>query len=299
MIGDYNVPAREVPLGGLRQLTVHRTLPSRGLPTIGPWCFVDHFGPTTATMTVLPHPHTGLQTVTWPITGRIRHRDSLGSDVVLEPGELNLMTSGDGVSHSEFSVVDDGPADMHGIQLWVALPDAARLGPAAFEHHPDLPRVVGQGWQATVLVGEFAGERSKATLFSPAIGAEVRLQPGSHRLPVSPAFEHGILAVDADLTVEGERVEHRSLRYLAPGRESVEVHADQSTIIMLLGGEPFEEELVMWWNFIGRTHEDVAQAREDWQAQAARFGHVDGHDGAIIPAPPMPDLRLRPRRRQM
>ncbi|RLV55711.1 pirin family protein [Aeromicrobium phragmitis] len=300
MIGDHTIPAREVPLGGIRQLTVHRTLPSRGLPTIGPWCFVDHFGPTSSTMTVLPHPHTGLQTVTWPITGRIRHRDNLGSDVILEPGELNLMTSGDGVSHSEFSVVDDDlPADMHGIQLWVALPDAARHGPAAFEHHPDLPRAEGQGWRATVLVGDFGGVRSGATVHSPALGVELRLQPGTHDLPVAPAFEHGVLAVDAELIVAGETLAHRDLRYLAPGRDTIRIEVEQAAIVMLLGGEPFEEELVMWWNFIGRTHEEVARAREDWQAQAARFGHVDGHDGAVIPAPPMPDVRLRPRRRLM
>ncbi len=295
MIGDHTIAAREVPLGGLRQLTVHRTLPSRSLPTIGAWCFVDHFGPTDEAMTVLPHPHTGLQTVTWPVSGEIRHRDSLGSDVVLKPGELNLMTSGDGVSHSEFSV--DAAEPMHGIQLWVALPDADRRGRAGFEHHADLPRVEGEGWQATVLVGEFVGGRSAATVYSPLMGAEVRLEAGTHVLPLDPAFEHGLLAVDSPLTIEGEQVEHRLLRYLAPGRDQVEVSIQGPATVMLLGGEPFEEELVMWWNFIGRTHEDIVRAREDWQAGAARFGHVEGHDGQVIPAPPMPDLRLRPRRR--
>ncbi|WP_293782164.1 pirin family protein [uncultured Aeromicrobium sp.] len=300
MIGDVTIPAREVPLGGLRQLLVHRTLPSRDLPTIGPWCFVDHFGPTSATMTVLPHPHTGLQTVTWPINGRIRHRDSLGSDVILEPGELNLMTSGDGVAHSEFSVIeDDAPTDLHGVQLWVALPDTARHGPAAFEQHRDLPRLEGPGWRATVLVGEFAGTRSRATLFSPAVGVELRLEPGSHLLPVSSAFEHGVLAIDGDLTVEGQQLGHRNLRYLAAGRDTVSLTVERAAIVMLLGGERFEEDLVMWWNFIGRTHEEIVRARADWEAGSARFGHVDGHDGAIIPAPLMPDLRLKPRRRRL
>ena len=126
---DRLIEPREVPLGGIRALNVWRTLPHRDLPTVGAWCFVDHFGPTEETMTVLPHPHTGLQTVTWPLSGEVRHRDNLGSDVVLRPGELNLMTAGDGVAHSEFSV--GGPGIMHGIQLWVALPDGPRTGPAA------------------------------------------------------------------------------------------------------------------------------------------------------------------------
>ncbi len=299
MIGDHTIPTREVPLGGLRQLTVHRTLPSRALPTIGAWCFVDHFGPTDEAMTVLPHPHTGLQTVTWPLSGEIRHRDSLGSDVVLRPGELNLMTSGDGVSHSEFSVDSPAGEQMHGVQLWVALPDADRRGPAGFDHHAELPRIEADGWSATVLIGEFGGRRSAATVFSPLVGVELRLRAGTHELPLDPSFEHGLLAVDAPIAVDGVGVDHRLLRYLAQGRERVEIAAETDTTVMLLGGEPFEEELVMWWNFIGRTHEDIVRAREDWQEQAARFGHVDGHDGQIIPAPPMPELRLRPRRRRL
>src|SRR4029079_14332823 len=127
---DRIIEPREVPLGGIRALNVWRTLHHRELPTVGAWCFIDHFGPTDDVMTGLPHPHTGLQTVTWPLSGEVRHRDNLGSDVVLRPGELNLMTAGDGVSHSEFSVGE--PGLMHGVQRWVALPDGPRSGPAAF-----------------------------------------------------------------------------------------------------------------------------------------------------------------------
>ena len=137
MTGDLLLEPREVPLGGVRGLTVHRTLPHRDLPTVGAWCFVDHFGPTREAMKVLPHPHTGLQTVTWPLAGDIRHRDNLGSDVVLRPGELNLMTSGDGVSHSEFSVGDD--TMMHGLQLWVALPDGIAGRPGSVRAPPRPP----------------------------------------------------------------------------------------------------------------------------------------------------------------
>lgn len=297
MTSDLTLGAREVPLGGLRGLTVHRTLPQRGFPTVGAWCFVDHFGPTTHPMAVLPHPHTGLQTVTWPLAGEIRHRDSLGSDVVLKPGELNLMTSGDGVSHSEFSV-GDPDAPMHGIQLWVALPSGALAGPAGFEHHPDLPVAEGDGWTAKVLLGEVAGAVSPAMTYTPIVGAEVRVDPGFTRLPLRPDFEHAILAVDGPVVVDGEDVAHRELRYLAPGRSEVGLQVRAGTTLLLIGGEPFEEELVMWWNFIGRSHEDIVAARDDWERAAERFGHVDGHGAQVIPAPPLPQVRLTPRRRE-
>lgn len=295
-LDDLTLEAREVPLGGVRGITVHRTLPHRGLPTVGPWCFVDHFGPTREQMRVLPHPHTGLQTVTWPLVGEIRHRDTLGSDVVLRPGELNLMTSGDGVAHSEFSAGDRTDA-MHGLQLWVALPDAHRSGRAGFEHHPDLPRAGGDGWTATVLMGSFDTTESPATTYSPMVGAELRVRAGVATIPLRPDFEHAILAVDGEVMVGGTEIRHRQMRYLAPGRSEVTLHTPAATTLLLIGGVPFEEELVMWWNFIGRTHEDIVQARRDWEAGSDRFGVVPGHDGETIPAPPMPDLRLKPRRR--
>ena len=298
MNGDLLLEPREVPLGGVRGLTVHRTLPHRGLPTVGAWCFVDHFGPTRDPMTVLPHPHTGLQTVTWPFAGDIRHRDNLGSDVVLRPGELNLMTSGDGVSHSEISV--GRHMMMHGLQLWVALPEGSRTGPAAFEHLPELPRTGGDGWRAIVLVGRLADTESPATTYSPIVGAELTLGAGAAAtVPLQPEFEHAVLAVDGPVRVGGYDVTHRQMQYLAPGRDSVQLEAARDTTVVLIGGTPFTESLVMWWNFIGRSHDDIVQAREDWAEAAERFGTVEGHDGQVIPAPPLPKVRLTPRRRRV
>lgn len=298
-VRDRLVESRIVPLGGVRGLSVHRTLPLRGLPTVGPWCFVDQFGPTFSRMEVMPHPHTGLQTVTWPLLGEIRHRDSRGSDVVLKPGELNLMTSGDGVSHSELSV-STKPTVMHGIQLWVALPNSRRLGPSNFEHHAKLPRVDGEGWHATVMLGELEGAKSPATTYSPIVGAELRLRAGRSRIPLEAGFEHAILAVDGMAIVdENVDVGHREMYYLAPGRREVTIDVRTDTIVLLIGGEPFTEQLLMWWNFIGRTHEDIVEARNDWEAESERFGFVDGHDGVRIPAPPMPNVRLTPRRRTL
>ncbi|WP_084102193.1 pirin family protein [Demequina sp. NBRC 110051] len=297
--------AREVPLGGLRAMSVQRVLPSRDLPTIGAWCFVDRFGPQRVTMTVDPHPHTGLQTVTWPLTGRIRHRDTLGSDTVLDVGQLNLMTAGDGVAHSEYSLgAEDDLLDA--LQLWIALPERSRAGDADFETHTFLPRLTlpslhGADAVVTVVMGAFAGTRSPATTHTPLVGAQVSLTAGSVvDLPLDPAWEHGLVHVDGDVTVESGEITmpERGLIYLGDRRERVRVSAATDATLFVLGGEPFAEDIVMWWNFIGRTHEDIATARDDWEARSERFGEVAGHGDVRIPAPPLPGVRLTPRRRR-
>ncbi len=290
--------SRDVPLGGVRGITVHRTLPHRSRPTIGAWCFVDHFGPTDARMNVLPHPHIGLQTVTWPIEGRIRHRDSLGNDVVLRPRELNLMTSGDGVSHSELSADDD---PMHGVQLWVALPNERRLGAADFQHVAELPTVGGPGWEALVLVGELAGATSPAVVHTPLVGAQITLDGGEVELDLRADFEHALLMLDGEVEVDGTLVEHRDLRVLADDADRVRLRpvGDGPRTVLLLGGVPFTEDLVMWWNFIARDHDEIEAAREAWEAEpvGGRYGRVEGHGEDFIPAPELPHVRLRPRRR--
>jgi len=294
--GSRVLPEREVPLGGLRSMMVRRTLPHRELPTVGAWCFVDHFGPERTSMNVLPHPHTGLQTVTWPFAGRIRHRDSLGNDVMLRPGELNLMTSGNGVAHSEVSL-DDAQL-LHGLQLWVALPDSARNGPATFDHHALLPSIERDKLKATILVGEFLGSKSSAATHSPLVAVELRLAAGVADLPLKAEFEHALMLVDGTVAVEGSPVDRGPLLYLPPGATSLQVSSSLGAHLVLLGGEPFDEELVMWWNFIGRSHDEIVQARDQWESGDARFGHVAGHADERIPAPALPGVRLRPRKRR-
>lgn len=280
---------RAVPLGGPRAMEVERVLPQRGLPTVGAWCFLDAFGPADSAMRVLPHPHTGLQTVTWPLAGEIRHRDSLGSDVIVRPGQLNLMTAGRGVSHSEISV-SDGP--LHGLQLWVALPSSHADTEPAFEQHVSLPGFSAPGLSATVLMGALGDAVSPATAHTPLVGADLTVtEPAS--VPLRRDFEHAVLAV-TPLTVAGVPVPKGHLLYLGTGRASVDLTPGRA---FLLGGEPFPDELVMWWNFVGRGHDEIATARADWQAAADRFGTVAGHDGARIPAPDLPGVRLTPRRR--
>ena len=284
--------SRSVPLGGLRAMHVDRVMPQRGLPTVGAWCFLDAFGPHDAEMRVLPHPHTGLQTVTWPLAGEIHHRDSLGTDAMVRPGQLNLMTAGRGVSHSEFSV-STGP--LHGLQLWIALPaDRATMAPA-FEQHVDLPVYAGAGVTATVLMGSMGGLSSPATTHTRLVGADLVIS-GDAVLPLRPEHEHAVLAV-TPLKVAGTSLRKGQLLYLGTGRSSVELFAADGRAL-LLGGEPFPDELVMWWNFVGRDHDEIASARADWEAADERFGFVAGHDGARIPAPDLPGVRLTPRRRR-
>jgi redox-sensitive bicupin YhaK (pirin superfamily) len=282
---------RAVPLGGLRAMQVDRVLPQRGLPTVGAWCFIDSFGPGDATMRVLPHPHIGLQTVTWPLAGEIHHRDSLGHDVVVRPGQLNLMTAGRGVSHSEFSVSE---GTLHGLQLWVALPaERADMAPA-FEQHTSPPAFEAPGVTGAVLVGTLDGVTSPATVHTPLVGADLTVT-STATVPLDPAHEHAVLVVTGTPTVAGAPAPRGHLVYLGTGRPAVTI--DGPARVMLLGGEPFPDELVMWWNFVGRSHDEIAAARADWEAAADRFGHVTGHDGATIPAPDLPGIRLRPRTR--
>ena len=295
---------REVPLGGPRAMVVRRTLPHRDLRTIGAWCFLDDYGPQaiagTPGMQVPPHPHTGLQTVTWLLDGEVHHQDSLGSDALVRPGALNLMTAGRGISHAETSPVG-ATGTLRGLQLWVALPARDRDTVPAFAHHADLPRVEGDGIDVTVLLGAVAGSASPATVFTPIVGAEVVLAPGARSaLPLESGFEHGLLALSDGLTVDGESLDRASLEHLAPGLRQVVLGAGpDGGRLLLLGGEPFDEELLMWWNFVARSHEEVVEAREEWTAAvggaATRFGQVTGYDGPSLPAPALPTSRLRPR----
>ena len=301
--------AREVPLGGVRAMSVRRALPQRDLPLVGAWCFLDRFGPQVTRMRVEPHPHIGLQTVTWPFQGDVRHRDSIGSDVMVRRGALNLMTSGAGISHSEYSRGEDA-APLDALQLWVALPETRRHGVPAFEQHSVLPEVVlsaesGADGAAAVVLGEFAGVASPATTYTPIVGAEVRVPAGSRlRLPLRAEWEHALVGIDGDLAVhtgtDGDiDLDDAHLLYLGLRRGHIDVSSAGGATLFLLGGEPFEDDIVMWWNFVARTHEEIVEAREAWEAGGERFGHVVDHGDERIPAPPLPAVRLTRRRRRV
>lgn len=296
------IEPREVPLGGYRAITVRRTLPSRGRAFIGAWCFVDHYGPERVPMDVAPHPHTGLQTVSWLLSGEIEHRDSLGTVATVRPGEVNLMTAGSGICHSEVSVpATAGDVLLHGMQLWVALPEAARRRAPAFENH-HCPSIDLGAATVRVFVGSIPGVGSSpVSVYSPLVGAEVTLPAHSHvDLPSEADFEHEILADCGPLEVDGERVAHGQLLHRDPGARVLRLATgDQPATALVLGGVPFEEEVIMWWNFLGRSHDEIETFAREWNAGADRFGSVEGYVPASeglsrIPAPTMPPGRLLP-----
>jgi len=318
-VGVEVLTGRDVPLGGPRAMRVRRTLPQRARSLIGAWCFADHYGPDDVTqgpgMNVPPHPHTGLQTVSWLFAGQVEHRDSLGTHALVRPGELNLMTSGHGICHSEVSTAETGV--LHGVQLWVALPDSRRNGPRDFQHYVP-PAVALDGATARVFLGTLAGQRSPVpagqrspaaagqqspvATFTPLLGAEITLEPRARlALPTDPGFEHGVLVDAGPVSLSGTRLERTELGYLPPGSATLQLVnlADEPARILLLGGAPFEEDIVMWWNFVGRSHEEIATYRSAWEAELDQFGAVTGYAGTLqrLPAPALPNIRLKPRSR--
>lgn len=314
---------RAVPLGGLGDLTVRRGLPQRRRPMIGAWCYLDHFGPVEVSgadrtartsgangssaateddsnpgpaMVLPPHPHVGMQSLTWLFAGEVEQRDSLGNQVLVRPGEVALLTAGHGASHSEVCTGGDGL--LHGVQLWAALPSRSRHCEPALDRHVVTP-VRGPGWEARVFAGSAFGARSPVPTSTPLLGAELMLAPGrTLEFAVDPEFEHGLL-VDTGRVVVGEDVlGEGDLGYLAPGGHRVTVTCEDEARLLLLGGPPFGERLVMWWNFVLRGHEEVVVARAEWEqpgTRAARFGTVGGQPLPPVEAPPLPGVRLRPR----
>ncbi|MEV5981498.1 pirin family protein [Streptomyces sp. NPDC052114] len=289
---------RRVQLG--EGTEVRRLLPNLGRRMIGAWAFVDHYGPDDIAdepgMQVPPHPHMGLQTVSWLHEGEVLHRDSTGSLQTIRPRELGLMTSGRAISHSEESPKSHARF-LHGAQLWVALPDAHRHTAPLFEHHADLPKATAPGLEATVILGDLDGATSPGTAYTPIVGADLTLSAGAEaRLPLVPDFEYGVLSMSGEVHVDGVPVLPGSMLYLGCGRRELPLRAASDASIMLLGGEPFEEELIMWWNFIGRSQDDITQARKDWMS-GSRFGDVKGYDGGRLDAPELPPVPLKARGR--
>jgi redox-sensitive bicupin YhaK (pirin superfamily) len=232
-----------------------------------------------------PHPHIGLQTVTWLTQGEVLHRDSLGSEQLLRAGELNLMTAGHGVAHAEESP-SGAVGTQEGIQLWVAQPEATRNGPAAFHHHGDLPEVELGGGLAVVLVGSYGGEVSPAAVATPLVGLELTVRTRTS-LALDPGFEHAVIVIDGGVRIDGEVLEPGFLGFLGTGRDDLDLDPVVPTRAMLLGGAPFDEHLEMWWNFVGRDREELHEAYASWVEDDGRFGTVDSHLARVLAhAPP-------------
>jgi redox-sensitive bicupin YhaK (pirin superfamily) len=272
---------------------VRRALPRRERRTVGAWCFVDHMGPAMVTepetMGIGPHPHTGLQTVTWLLSGELRHRDSLGSEQVIKPGQLNLMTAGNGIAHAEEA--NDFRGTFQGVQLWVAQPEATRHGTSAFEHHAELPRFELAHGEAAVLVGSAGGVQSPARRDTDHIGIDLSLAAGHSDLELDPRHEHALVVFEGAVWVggvsDGTVVEPGHLAYLGSGRDELAVTARGPARALLIGGTPFESPIVMWWNFVARSHDEVTAAQQAWNADDGRFGTVESVlDRIPSPTPP-------------
>lgn len=285
---QQKIVTRNARLG--EQLEIKRALPTRERRMIGAWCFLDHFGPLVLKsgheFDVAPHPHIGLQTFTWILEGEILHRDSLGSKQLIKPGQVNLMTAGKGISHSEESVVPD--SELHGVQLWIALPDAIRHMEPNFLHYPELPVVHDDGLAIQVMVGDFAHVTAPTKVYSPLIGLDIRAQKQTKtRLQLRPDFEYGILPLSNDIKVEDTDIDQQTFLYLGCGRSEVELIAPQDARFLLIGGEPFTEEILIWWNFVARSKQEIIEATNLWN-KGTYFGEVKGALGKPIPAPIMP-----------
>ncbi len=296
MTAIERITSRKVPLGGPRAMTVHRTLPHRQRPTIGAWCFADHYGPDELTMDVAPHPHTGLQTVSWLFEGEIQHDDAGDHHALVRPGDLVIMTAGHGISHSEVSQ----STRLHGVQLWTVLPEEHRDSERRLDTY-HVPRTTLDCGYAHVFLGSLLGQESPVQTFTPLLGAEIVLDPGAQLpLELNPAFEHGVLVDSGRIDVAGVHIAPTELAYMGIGEQQCTISntGDTPARIVVLGGEPFEEPFVMWWNFIGRSHEEIEQYREQWQNQDARFGSFEGYRGtgpAWLPAPALPNATMRAR----
>lgn len=282
------IVSRTAQIGG--GINVDRVLPVRQRRRIGAWCFLDHAGPARFEpgqgMLVEAHPHIGLQTFTWLIEGEALHRDSLGNEQVLRPGQVNLMTAGAGISHTEESLPDQRV--LHAAQLWIALPPGKQEIPPAFDHYPDLPHWSEAGLDFTLLAGSYAGRAAPTRVHSPLVGVDLRSTSATAlRLALEPGFEHGLLVLEGAVNVEGERFGPNELAYLPTGWVDLGLSLEAGSRLLLIGGEPPTDDITIWWNFVG-SKEAIARAQHDWEARSARFGSVRGYENRRLVAPPVP-----------
>ncbi len=269
---------------------VARALPTKKQRLVGPWCFLDHLGPADlaqgAGLHIGAHPHTCLQTFTWMMQGEILHRDSLGFEQIIRPGQVNLMTAGHGVSHTEDSIGSTGL--LHTAQLWIALPPEHQDTAAAFEHHADLPAWSVGKTTVTLLAGEFAGQAAPARVYSDMVGLDLLSEAGDDAiLDLRPDFEYAILPTQGRVGLEGKAIGQGHFSCVPVGHERVKLSLAAGSRCLLVGGRPFASEVHMWWNFVASSREYITQAFMDWQAGSERFGQVAGAARRLnAPAPP-------------
>ncbi len=280
----------------LGMFAVRRTLPSRPRTMVGPFIFVDQFGPAHfdlgSGMDVRPHPHINLATVTYLFEGAIDHRDSLGTFATIRPGALNLMTAGKGIVHSERTPAPEraNGSPISGMQTWLALPDGKEEIDPAFEHvaAADLPQITDNGITATVIMGSLWGRNAPTTQHAETIYADINMRAGS-TIPIdAEADERAVLVATGQASLDGEALQTHSLYVLEPG-VPMTLRADTDCRVMLLGGQAFKTQRHVWWNFVSSSRDRINQAKDDWKA--GRFPTVPGDDAEFIPIPEVPLTR--------
>jgi redox-sensitive bicupin YhaK (pirin superfamily) len=287
------IPARRTELGSIKIL---RALPRRQRRMVGPWCFLDRFGPLQFTsdkgMDVAPHPHMGLQTVSWLVAGEMIHKDSLGCEALMRAGQLNLMTSGRGIAHSE-ETPKQNSGKLDGVQLCVALPDDQRKIAPSFDHHASLPVFNIGSTTIQLIIGKMLQQESPAKAFSPIVGADIVFHDSSViDLTVENRFEHAIILLHGEGALDGSPIDATALHYISSGRNELRISGSPNCRLLLIGGEPFREPILMWWNFVARTHEEMTEARQNWM-QHERFGEVLSYSGPRVPAPELSETIKR------
>lgn len=268
---------------------VRRALPSIERRSIGPFVFFDQMGPATFTagtgIDVRPHPHIGLSTLTWLVEGEIMHRDSLGSEQPIRPGEVNWMTAGRGIVHSERTPDDkrDAPHGLFGLQVWLALPQAHEETEPSFQHYKsnEIPRIEQDGVVIQLVAGEAWGERSPVEVFSETLYADIALPAGGRFTLPTETPERGLYIIQGEVSLAGETFSAGSMLALNPGREAV-VEAAQLARVALIGGAPLDGRRHLWWNFVSSSKERLEQAKADWKD--GRFPAVPG-ETEFIPLP--------------
>ncbi|WP_052666734.1 pirin family protein [Nitriliruptor alkaliphilus] len=275
---------RAAQVGGV---DIVRVLPTKGRRTVGAWCFVDLMGPVDAErpdpLEVGPHPHIGLSTVTWLLEGEALHQDSLGTEQVIRPGQLNWMTSGHGISHAELAA----QPPFRGVQMWVAQPEGTRHGEARFEHHGELPEVDLDGASGTVLAGRVGDAVSPARTDTPLVGVDLQVRRGRTVVPTAGSFEHAVVPLDGRVKVGAEVVEPGWVALVPAGIDELPLEVHEDARLLVLGGEPLGERVEMWWNFVARDRDEITAAWRDWDRRTERFGDIDSQLERIeAPRPP-------------
>lgn len=282
------IQAREGRTTEVGGLPVARVLPTKGRRTVGAWCFVDLMGPADAEepdpMEVGPHPHIGLATMTWLLEGEALHTDSLGTEQVIRPGQVNLMTAGHGIAHAELAA----QPPFRGVQMWIAQPEVTRHAGSDFVHHAALPQIDEGGLRGMILVGSLLGATAPTQTDTALVGADLMLDRGSTSFATDAGFEHCVVPLDGRVRVGQEVLEPGWLGLIPAGVEELPIAVEtDATRFLVLGGTPLGERVSMWWNFVARDQDEITAAYRDWQDRTDRFGEVPSSlDRIEAPRPP-------------